>query len=136
MLYKTLISGFKDNVAVIIIFFKGTFNPIYQAISLEGFMRISHIGVHETRALFSSTISRIYDQEKHERAKVIIFNKPKMDSDTLLFDPVKPKISHSQVFQSQFLSTYVQSSSPVSMELKEQKKHQTSIFDLTVSKIM
>ena len=60
-----------------------------------------------------------------------------MDSNTLLFDPTMPKISHSWFGQDQVASTNVQISSPVSMACKDQKKmYQTSIFDLAVSKIM
>ena len=38
-----------------------------------------------------------------------------MESDTLLFDPTKPKIGHSRVGQTQVASKYLPSSSPVSM---------------------
>ena len=55
-------------------------------------MRISHIGVRETRALFSSTSLRIYNKEKCEKVKEIIFNKFAMDSDTFLFNITKTKI--------------------------------------------
>ena len=36
-------------------------------------MRISHIGVHDTCAIFPITGSRIYDKDKREQVKVIIF---------------------------------------------------------------
>ena len=36
-------------------------------------MRISHIGVRETSDLLSRNISQIYDKEKHEQMKAIIF---------------------------------------------------------------
>ena len=57
-------------------------------------MRIYHIGVRDTRDLLSITISQIYDKEKREQVKAIIFNKFSMDSNTFLFGPTKPKIGH------------------------------------------
>ena len=75
-------------------------------------MRISHIGVHtlyyETRALFSFTSSKIYNREKHELSKVIIFTKYAMDSNTFLFEHADPKIGHNRVSQAQVESTHVQ----------------------------
>ena len=62
-------------------------------------LRISHIGVHkvyhETRVLFSSTKLRIYDKEKRDQVKEIIFYKYEMHSNTFLFDPTMPKVDHS-----------------------------------------
>ena len=55
---------------------------------------ISHIGVHETRALFSITSSKIYSKDKREQVQAIIFNKFMADSNTFLFNTVKPKIGH------------------------------------------
>ena len=54
-------------------------------------------------------------------------NKFSIDSNKFLFDPAKPKIGH---------NLHVRKiSSLVSMARKDQKQCQTSIFDLTVSKI-
>ena len=57
-------------------------------------LRISRIGVHKTRYLFSITSSQIYNKEKLRQVKAILFNKFAMDSDTFLFKTVKPKIGH------------------------------------------
>ena len=69
-------------------------NHIYQV----DLLRISHTGVnivyYDNRALFSSTSSQIYDKDKRKRVEVILFNKSIMDSNTLLFEPIKPKIGH------------------------------------------
>ena len=61
-------------------------------------MIISHIGVHtfyyDTRTLFPSTNSKIYNTEKPKQVKVIIFNKPALDTNVFLFDPTVPNIGH------------------------------------------
>ena len=58
-------------------------------------IRISHIGVYtvyyETRAIFSSTNSQIYNKEEREHVKVIIPYKSVMDSNTFLFESARPK---------------------------------------------
>ena len=46
---------------------------------------------YETRALFSSTKSWIYDKEKFEQVKVILFYKSVMESNSFLFDPTVRK---------------------------------------------
>ena len=55
---------------------------------------ISHIGVHETCDLFSSTSLRIFDKEKHEQVKAILFIKFTMDLNIFLLNPVKTKLFH------------------------------------------
>ena len=60
----------------------------------QGSLIISYIRVYETRCFFSSTSSQIYDKEKQEQVKAIIFHRLFMEPNTLLFDPVKPKICH------------------------------------------
>ena len=76
------------------------------------YIRIYHIGVHklydETRALFSSTKSRIYDKEKHKQVTVIICYKSAMELNKLLFETIVSKIGHSRVGQAQVASKYVQ----------------------------
>ena len=67
--------------------------PRNHSVSNQGLI-ISHIGLHETRAIFSSTSSRIYDKEKREQVKEIIFNKFAIDSNIFLFGTVNPKIGH------------------------------------------
>ena len=57
-------------------------------------MIIYHIRVHETRDLFSSTCSKIYDKEKRNQVKALLFNKFAMESNKFLFKPVNPKIGH------------------------------------------
>ena len=57
-----------------------------------------------------------------------------MDLDTFFFYNNFPKIGHSQFGQVQVASIYEPSSIPVSMDHKDQKQCQASIFDLTVSK--
>ena len=57
-------------------------------------LRISHIKVHETHNLLSSTSSRIYKKDKHVQVKAIIFIEFTMDLNSFLFDPIKPKIGH------------------------------------------
>ena len=52
------------------------------------YMRISHIGLHDNLALLSSTISRIYNKDKHEQVKAILFNKFSMDLKIFLFNRV------------------------------------------------
>ena len=88
---------------------------------LKGILKISHIEVHDTRALFSSTSSQIYDKQKHGRMKAILFNKFAVDSITLLFETS----SQIQVTSCVYVHT---SSSLVSMARKEQKQWQTSIL--------
>ena len=65
----------------------------------QGSQIISHIGVHtsyyDTRDLFSSTSSQIYNKEKRKRVKVYLFYKSVMDSNTFLFNPTVSKIDHS-----------------------------------------
>ena len=63
---------------------------------------------YETRALFSSTKSWIYDKEKFEQVKVILFYKYVMELNTFLFDPTVPEIDHSRFGHAQVTSTYVQ----------------------------
>ena len=74
-----------------------------------GSMRISYIGVnklyYETRALFSSTSSRIYDKQKCEQVKVFLFYKSAMGLKTLLFKPTETKIGHIKFGQAQVAST-------------------------------
>ena len=93
---------------------------------MRGGLIIYHIGVHtfyyETRDLFSSNRSKIYNKDKHKRVKVIIFNKSAMESNTLIFDPVRPKIIHVPVRQAEVASTYVQSVIPVCMDHKDWKQ--------------
>ena len=64
-------------------------------------LRIYHIGVHkeyyETRFLFSITNSKIYNKEKCEQVKVLIFYKSTTNFNTFLFDPPVTEIGHSQV---------------------------------------
>ena len=60
----------------------------------RGSLRTPLIGLHETRTLLSSTSLRIFDKEKHEQVKEILFNKSAMDLNTFLFDSVNPKIGH------------------------------------------
>ena len=62
----------------------------------------------DNSTLLSSTESRIYDKDKHERGKVIILYKSGMDSNIFLFDPADPKIGLSQFVQAQVVPTYVQ----------------------------
>ena len=57
-------------------------------------MRLSHIGVHDIPALFSITSLRVYDKEKREQVKVIIFYNSEMDSNTFLFESTVPIIGH------------------------------------------
>ena len=83
---------------------------------------------YETSALLSSTRSRIYDRGKIELVKVIIFNKPAMDSNTFLLNPVKPEISHGQARKDQVVSAYVQSIIPLIMAHKEPKKSIKPVF--------
>ena len=74
-----------------------------------------------TRALFSSTKSRIYDKEKLEKVKVILFYKLAMDSNTFLFEPIVPKIGH-MPSRPGSSCVYVRTSiRPVSMVHKDQK---------------
>ena len=60
---------------------------------------MSHIGIHkvyyETRALFSSTKSQIYDKDKREQVKVVLLYKSAKDSNKFLFEPTVLKIGHS-----------------------------------------
>ena len=56
---------------------------------------------------YQAPSSQLYDKDTSEQAKVIIFNKYMMEYNTLLFEPSKPKISHSRVGQAQVMSTYV-----------------------------
>ena len=76
----------------------------------RGSLIISHIGEHKfyygTHSLFSSTKLQIYDKEKCERVKVIIFYKSAMDSNIILLDLSKPKTGHSWMVQAQVLSIY------------------------------
>ena len=62
-------------------------------------MRIFHIRVHtfyyDTRALSSSNKLRIYDIDKHEQVKIILFYKSVTESNIFLFNPAVPKINHS-----------------------------------------
>ena len=82
-----------------------------------GSTRISQIGVHivyyNTCALFSSTKSKINDREKFEQVKVVILYKSVMDSNTLLFGTIVPKIGRGKVGQAQVVSTCVQLVAPV-----------------------
>ena len=74
----------------------------------RGSLRISNIVVYtvyyETRDLFLSTKSQIYNKEKHKQTKVILLYKSAMDSNIFLFDPSKTKIVHIRVFQAQVAS--------------------------------
>ena len=65
-------------------------SPIF----LREILIIYHIRVHETRTLFSSTSSGIYNKDKRKQVKAIIFNKFMMDLNTFLFEAVKPKMGH------------------------------------------
>ena len=71
-------------------------------------LRISHIGVHkvyyETRDLFSSIKSQIYDKEKCEKVKVVIFYKSTTNLNIFLFDYTVSKIVHIQIGQAQVAS--------------------------------
>ena len=101
---------------------------------------IPHIRLHtvyyETRYLFSITKSWIYDKEKREQVKVIISYKSAMDLNTFLFDTTGSKIGHSWVGQDQVVSTYLQAVSQLVLHVRAKKLYQTSIFNLTVPKIM
>ena len=57
-------------------------------------LRISNIGVQDNRHLFSITSSKIYNKEKREQVKAIIFYKSAMDSNPLLFETFKLKIGY------------------------------------------
>ena len=57
-------------------------------------LRISHIGVHDTHDLYSITILLIYDKEKHDKMKAILFNIFDMDLNTFLFGTIKIKMGH------------------------------------------
>ena len=63
---------------------------------------------YETRALFSSTKSQIYDKEKREQVKLILLYKSVMESNIFLFETAKSKIGHSRVGQALVASTYAQ----------------------------
>ena len=71
----------------------------------QGSLIISHIGVHtfyyETRALFSTTISQIYDKYIHEQVKLVLFYKSVLVSNTFLFGSTMSKIGRSQFGQDQ-----------------------------------
>ena len=51
-----------------------------------------------------------------------------MELNTLLFNSVKPKISHSSVGQSQVASMYVERSTPISMTSKNRKHFIKLVF--------
>ena len=57
-------------------------------------LRISNIGVQDNRHLFSITSSKIYNKDKREQVKAIIFYKSAMDSNPLLFETFKLKIGY------------------------------------------
>ena len=79
------------------------------------------VGMMINRALLSSTKLQIYNKEKRRQVKVAICNRSMMESDILLFNPAKPKISHSRFRQDQVASMCVPSIIPVSMPHKDQK---------------
>ena len=60
--------------------------------------------------------------------RVIIFNKPAMDSNTFLLNSVKPEISHGQARKDQVVSAYVQSIITLIMAHKEQKSIKPVFF--------
>ena len=62
---------------------------------------------YETCALLSINKLIIYDKDKRDQVKVIIFYKSVMNSNAFWFNPANPKIGHSQVIQDQVVSTYV-----------------------------
>ena len=72
---------------------------------------------------------QIYDKYKHEQAKEIICNKFTMDSNTFLFDTVKPEIVHIFLYARTI-------SSLVRMARKDPKTIPNQFFDLKVSKII
>ena len=82
---------------------------------------ISHIRLRGTRALFSITILRIYNIEKCEQVKDIIFNKFAMDLNTFLFEPSSRKY----VISCMYVHT---SSILVSMARKDQKQCVKPVF--------
>ena len=61
---------------------------------------ISHMGVnkfyYDTRYLFSSTKSQIYNKDKREQVNVLLLYKYATDSNTFLFETTKPKIGHNK----------------------------------------
>ena len=61
----------------------------------------------DTHDLFASTKSQIYDKERRNQVKVIIFYKHVIESNTFLFGPTDMKIGHSLVSQDQVVPTYV-----------------------------
>ena len=63
----------------------------------------------DTRDLFSSTKSQIYEKKELKQVKLMKLYKSEIDSNTLLFESAELKIGYSQISQAKVVSTYVQS---------------------------
>ena len=98
-------------ILILHIIFSSSSSQRYTWKRWQGSLRISYIEVHkvyyETRALFPTTKSLIYNKEKRKQVKVFILHKSTMDSNTFLFDPTVLKIGHSWFGQARVFSTYL-----------------------------
>ena len=81
--------------------------------------RITYIVLRDSCFILRHQVENI--QYTETRAiEVNSIKKYMMDSNTLILDPVKPKIGHSWVLQAQVACMYVHSRTPVSMTCKDQ----------------
>ena len=117
IIWRRMLRPFKDILVVIFIlihlYLRFTscdhINPLLRPVILI----ISNTGVHElyyeNHTLFSSTKLRIYNKDKHDRVKLILFYKSAMESNTLFFDPTEQKYFTVKLTRIKFyLRTYKQ----------------------------